>query len=397
MSPKSSAYPYRRSSNASENDFFDIPDEPFLSIAKRQLRRIRTWAVVAILLLFVLWRRRERPPPLPLPHIHYDEVDWSRFAYTQYATSEVYLCNSLMVFEALERLGSKAERVLFYPEQWDLIVENEVDRVSELLLMARNQYRVMVIPIKIDGIQDDNGKRCNRVGYKDMLTCSCIGIGSKASWETSLTKFLAFGEANYDRVIHLDSDVILLQTMDELFFLPPTTVAMPRAYWLLPDKSLSSLLVVIEPSFREYNRIIGDAEPAQNGQIEVNITDHRYDMELLNARYGDSAMVLPHRQYGLLTGEFRTKDHRRFLGNDDEVWDPDHALAQAKFVHFSDWPLPKPWIMWPQEMLAAEQPKCDHDPGTPRESGCRDREIWKMLYDKYRRQRKVCIHSIAVN
>lgn len=179
--------------------------------------------------------------------------------------------------------------------------------------------------------------------------------------------------------------------MDELFFLPSTTVAMPRAYWLLPEKSLSSLLVVIEPSFREYTRITNDAIPAPNGQIEVNSTDHRYDMDLLNARYGDSAMVLPHRQYGLLSGEFRTKDHRRFLGNDDEVWDPDHVLAQAKFVHFSDWPLPKPWIMWPQELLAAEQPKCDINPGTPRESGCRDREIWKMIYDKYRRKRKVCV------
>jgi hypothetical protein len=35
---------------------------------------------------------------------------------------------------------------------------------------------------------------------------------------------------------------------------------------------------------------------------------NRYDMELLNRRYGDSAMVLPHRQYGLLSGEFRKKD-----------------------------------------------------------------------------------------
>ncbi|CAG7961508.1 unnamed protein product [Penicillium salamii] len=373
MPPKSFSYPYRRSSNASESDFFDIPDESCLSVAKRQLRRLRTWAVVATILLFVLWQRRERPPPPPLPHIHYDEVDWSRFAYTQYATNEVYLCNSLMVFETLERLGSKAERVLFYPEQWDLIIEDEYDRVSELLLMARNKLKVMVIPIKIDGIA---GSR---------------GIGSEASWETSLTKLMAFGEANYERVIHLDSDVLLLQTMDELFFLPPTTVAMPRAYWLLPEKSLSSLLIVVEPSFREYSRITDDALPAKTGQVEVNVTDHRYDMDLLNARYGDSAMVLPHRHYGLLSGEFRTKDHRRFLGNDDEVWDPDHVLAQAKFVHFSDWPVPKPWVMWSPELLAEQQPKCDYHPGTPQESGCRDREIWKMLYDKYRRKRKdVC-------
>ena len=157
MPPKSFSHPYRRSSNASEKDFFDIPDEPCLSVAKRQLRRLRTWAIVATLLLFVMWYRRESPPPPPLPHIHYDEVDWSRFAYTQYATNEVYLCNSVMVFETLEMLGSKAERVLFYPEQWDLIIEDEYDRISELLLMARNKFRVMVIPIKIEGVEGSRG------------------------------------------------------------------------------------------------------------------------------------------------------------------------------------------------------------------------------------------------
>lgn len=112
-------------------------------------------------------------------------------------------------------------------------------------------------------------------------------------------------------------------------------------------------------------------------------------MEVLNDHYGDSAMVLPHRQYGLISGEFRTKNHWKFLGNDHEVWNPDTVLAEAKFVHFSDWPLPKPWTMWSPEQLATLQPACDKNPGTPEESGCRDREVWKQLYDDFRRKRKV--------
>ena len=46
----------------------------------------------------------------------------------------------------------------------------------------------------------------------------------------STAKLSAFGAVEYDRVIHLDSDITLLQHMDELFFLPATTIAMPRAY-----------------------------------------------------------------------------------------------------------------------------------------------------------------------
>lgn len=148
-------------------------------------------------------------------------------------------------------------------------------------------------------------------------------------------------------------------------------------------------MIVIEPSFREYSALMEAAKPAMHGQVDTSQTEKRYDMELLNDRYGDSALVLPHRQYGLITGEFRSKDHKVFLANEYEKWDPDRVLSEAKFVHFSDWPLPKPWVMWPHEQLAEIQPKCDYNPGTPDESGCRDREVWKKLYDDFRRRRKV--------
>jgi hypothetical protein len=62
-----------------------------------------------------------------------------------------------MVFEALHRLGSKADRVLFYPEEWDLIVESDTDRVSQLLLEAKLKYDVVLIPLKIEGIRDASG------------------------------------------------------------------------------------------------------------------------------------------------------------------------------------------------------------------------------------------------
>lgn len=152
---KSSAFPYRRGSGASENDFFDIPDESIWAIAKRQLRRVRTWVILVLLVLFMIWLRRESPPPSAHPHLHYDQVDWSRYAYTTYATSEAYLCNAVMVFEALRRLGSRAERVLFYPKEWDLIVDNDSDRISQLLLMAKEDFKVQMVPSTIDGIKKE--------------------------------------------------------------------------------------------------------------------------------------------------------------------------------------------------------------------------------------------------
>ncbi|PYI00774.1 nucleotide-diphospho-sugar transferase [Aspergillus sclerotiicarbonarius CBS 121057] len=368
--------PYRRGSDSSEADFFDIPDEPCWSIVKRQLRHLkspRVWLAFFVFVLFILFLRREKPPPPPLPHIDYDRVDWSLYAYSQYATSSPYLCNALIVFDTLQRLGSRAQRVLFYPENWDVLVDDDRDRDSQLLSIAAEKYNVLLVPIDVQMVK--------------------AGAGPNESWDKSISKLLAFGETEFDRVIHIDSDVTVLQNMDELFFLPPSQVAMPRAYWQLPDtKQLSSLLIVLQPSFKEWYALMDSAHAIEYGQVESNVSSRvKYDMELMNERYGDSALVLPHRQYGLVTGEFRKDDHRTFLGNEYEEWDPEKVLAEAKLVHFSDWPLPKPWVMWPQELIADMLPKCKVKPGTVHESGCKDREIWKKLYDDFRRKRRdVC-------
>ena len=108
---------------------------------------------------------------------------------------------------------------------------------------------------------------------------------------------------------------------------------MPRAYWLNPDdRVLSSQLVLIEPSRFELDRILQRME---------NRAGNEYDMDLVNHLYKDNAMVLPHRRYDILSGEFRGSDHTRYLGNNIEPWDADKIINETKFVHFSDWPFPK--------------------------------------------------------
>lgn len=127
----------------------------------------------------------------------------------------------------------------------------------------------------------------------------------------------------------------MLALMDELFLLPPCPVALPRAYWIHnADRVpvLSSQLLLIQPSALEFGRIMKAIETAG---------DNDYDMEIVNNLYGENAMILPHRKYDLLTGEFRAGEHERYLGNEVEEWDPERVLGEAKFLHFSDWPVPK--------------------------------------------------------
>ncbi len=121
--------------------------------------------------------------------------------------------------------------------------------------------------------------------------------------------------------------------MDELFLLEPAWIAMPRAYWLgFEDRILSSQLLLLQPSDYEFDRVMNATDEAG---------DNDYDMDILTMLYQDSAMILPHRRYDLLTSEFRGDDHQKYLQDLQQQWDPDAMLKETKYIHFSDWPLPK--------------------------------------------------------
>jgi hypothetical protein len=91
-------------------------------------------------------------------------------------------------------------------------------------------------------------------------------------------------------------------------------------------------VILIQPSEFELNRIITAIIASNPGE---------YDIEIINKLYRGNALVIPYRPYGLLSGEFRNKEHSKYLGNSEEDWDPEKALRDAKLVHFSDWPVPK--------------------------------------------------------
>lgn len=201
---------------------------------------------------------------------------------------------------------------------------------------------------------------------------------------------MAFSLTSYDRVIALDSDITLQQSLDELFLLPDTPIALPRAYWYHTKPwPLTSLLMVIKPDLDEFNKF---KQLISGGGNDILVEAHKFDMELVNERFEDSAMVLPHRPYALLTGEFRRENHTAYLGNPAEVWDAEKIYKEAKLVHFSDWPLPKPWIMWPLEGLAEIQPDC----GGSHEGSCPERRIWKSLYEDFRARRKDICRYLSV-
>ncbi|KAL4791233.1 hypothetical protein BDV19DRAFT_381768 [Aspergillus venezuelensis] len=258
-----------------------------------------------------------------------DAVNWSRFAYTQYVTNTAYLCNSVMLFETLHRLGSKAERLMIYPERFS-IDEQDSPSESRLLRKAREEFGVRLVPVKVQSRDGDD-----------------------PTWAESYTKLLAFNQTQYEPNG---------RTLPPLP--PPCPVAMPRAYWLNPaDRTLSSQLLLIQPSTFEFNRVMTAMSNAGSSD---------YDMEIVNDLYRDSALILPHRPYDLLTGEFRSKKHTAYLRNDVESWDPEG-----------------PWVSASSDAVQAEQPSCDVNSTTGQEEDCRARDLWLVFNADFAARRKV--------
>lgn len=288
------------------------------------------------------------------------EVDWHDFAYVTYATQMEYLCNSVMLLESLVRLGVKAELLLLYDHTLELNL-----LALKLLAKAREEFgaKLQAVDIQILPTAEDQ---------------------VPATGASSFMKLLAFNQTQYRRVLMLDSASTVLRPMDELFLLPSARVAMPRAYWsqraeerAVPE--FCDALALIEPSNSEWELFHEAIAAREQGES---------DMEIMSRLYGSEAMVLPHRGYALLTSEFAAEGHGAYLGNPGETWDAEEMLTEAKFVHFSDYPLPKPWAAVEEAIVESARPKCrvvDEDGGKE----CKDRGVWEALRRDFRARRKV--------
>ncbi|KAF4780680.1 glucose N-acetyltransferase [Colletotrichum scovillei] len=339
--------------DAVENDPSSRTERPSLSevIASKRFRWLVGTVIGALLVVFVLDNSvqvsRFRHPTssssqAALGQVEgaksHTDVDWSRFAYR------------------LQHLQSKADRILLYPsEMLDPLATTGNTKDASLLIHARDTYGVKLIPITVQHRK-----------------------GSDPTWAESFTKLLAFNQTQYNRVLSIDSDSTLLQNIDELFLSPPATVAVPRAYWLYPEKKIvASHIMLVQPSVAEFARIVEKVDHA--GKEE-------YDMEIINDLYKDSAMILPHRPYALLTRSFGGDHQDYYLGNSNEVWDAVTVYNEAKYLHFSDWPMHKPWLKSSDSLIKERQPDCVVKDGN---EDCTARKLWLSFYTDFRARRSV--------
>lgn len=281
------------------------------------------------------------------------------------------LCSALMIWSQVEEIGSRAQRLMLYPSSWDMNekVGKEYTPVARMLRQAENNYYVKLRPL--DALIN---RQKTAVGH---------------TWADPYTKLLGFNLTEFDRVLAIDPASVVKQNLDELFLIPASPVAMPYIYYGQADGwHFSTQLTLMTPSTKSFSQIsdaIKLASPTND------------DLSILETLFYGQIIKIPQRPFALLAGEYRQKSHVHYIGNRwPKKWDPDSMLREARILHFSDHPIPKPWIKASQVLLNKNMPNCGRSEWFGA-SNCRDRAVWFKLYRDYADMRKaVCGTSFDV-
>ena len=108
-----------------------------------------------------------------------------------------------------------------------------------------------------------------------------------------MVKLRVFQLFEYDRIIFLDSDMMVRRNLDHLFFLPETShIAGPRVYFQHSDgrpNFFCSCLMVLTPNQHMWERIIGNFD--EDGYVRER---EMYDMDLFKRYLYDDDILCFH-------------------------------------------------------------------------------------------------------
>ena len=116
-------------------------------------------------------------------------------------------------------------------------------------------------------------------------------VSKNHRWFSTYYKLLVFDQVQYEKIVYLDADIVVLKNIDDLFLQPH--MAATNAGGLLPRKALwahiNTGVFVLEPSrslFRDMISKVGKIEYLESGGTEDR-PKHGSDQDFLNAYYPD--------------------------------------------------------------------------------------------------------------
>ena len=215
----------------------------------------------------------------------------SPYAFVFYATQEEYACSVLINIDRLNNVFHTKHRIIVLVKP----------TISPEYLSNFTAQNATVIPYEPPPLFD------NDVSYYSDVLLKLVGF--------RLHQYVP----SLKRVLILDSDQIILQSLDYVFSLPAVDVAAPRAYWL-GTFSFTSAFLLVSLSDRLWGRM----------ELALQTIKHdTFDMDLLNSMFAETVMLLPG-DYCTLNSEWETNSIPKWWqGSEpprDPAWRPSRKL-----------------------------------------------------------------------
>lgn len=185
------------------------------------------------------------------------------YSYITLLSDDSYIFGVILLNKSLKDEKSK------YPLEV-LVTPNVSAPILNILDQLKLKYTI------VDAITNDKMTQYN----------SKINTRFAKIWHLCLTKFELFRMTQYDKIVYLDADVMVLKNLDHLFEYPHLTSALDGEYYnIWPNEPhFNAGVMVIEPNKEEYNKLIEfSKDTVDNWNKKMCVADQ----EILNMYFSD--------------------------------------------------------------------------------------------------------------
>lgn len=232
------------------------------------------------------------------------------YSYVSLLTDDSYAYGVTLLVESMSKVKTK------YPLHV-LITEDVSTAVIEMLRQLKVTYELI-----------------NKIPISEELNTHNFAIDKRKAtiWQYSWTKFQIFNLTQFNKIVFLDADIMILKNIDHLFEKPHMTAALDGEYFnLWPTMPhFNSGCLVIEPNQELYNDILNFAKNIKISDLPDTIIA---DQDILNFYYSDwySKPELHLDKWYNIFGPY-------ILAEQDQ-----EVKENCYFIHFIG---RKPWVAW---------------------------------------------------
>lgn len=213
------------------------------------------------------------------------------YSYVTLLTSDDFIYGVMVLNETLKRVQSK------YP-LYAVVTSNVSLPVLEILNQLNISFKIVTPIVPPTYIQEYN---------------ISINKNTTERWYYNFTKIEIFDLIQFDKIIYLDADVMILKNIDHLFEYPHITGILDNFYFS-PNNFCSGGFFIYSPSHLDYTNLLKELRnlniKSYNNQFPYTLKWGITEMELINYYFHDmlSKNLITNKYYNIYTTLIQDKD-----------------------------------------------------------------------------------------